>query len=121
MGDFNIDYVKIRDNACYRHFSDIMSENGFRMLIEHLTCCSNRIGLPQSLLDHAWLNFQNDINTDVLDYLIADHLPISLNNKLNIQSSLNKLCFRDLSQINFLNMIMIKMISLMSMAYCQTM
>ncbi len=57
--------------------------------------------MPQSLLDDAWLNFQNDINTDGLDYLIADHLPISVNIKLNIQSSLNKLCFKDISQIPF--------------------
>ncbi len=44
---------------------------------------------------------KNDINTDVLDYLIADHLPISVTIKLNTQNSLSKLCFRDLSQINF--------------------
>ncbi len=37
----------------------------------------------------------------MLHYLIADNVPISVNIKLNIQSSLNKLYFRDLSQINF--------------------
>ncbi len=58
MGDFNIDYVKIRDNACYRHFSDILSENSFKMLIRDLTRCSNQTGLPQSLLNHAWLNLK---------------------------------------------------------------
>ncbi len=46
MGDFNIDYVKIRDNACYRYFADIMSENGFKLLIRDLTRCSNQTELP---------------------------------------------------------------------------
>ncbi len=91
IGDFNIYYVKIRDNACYRHFEDIMSENGLKMFIRDLTRCSNQTVLPQSLLDHEWLNFQNDTNTDLLDYLIAHYLPISVNIKFPKQDMLKRI------------------------------
>ncbi len=42
MGDFNIDYIKIRDKASHHHFADIMSKTDFKMLIQELMQLINK-------------------------------------------------------------------------------
>jgi hypothetical protein len=101
IGDFNIDLLKIRQIECFRNFENIMRENGFRALINSPTRCSGQTGLPQSILDHVWVNFYKDISAGVLDYLIADHLPIKVKINLSLQNTLRKLSFRILSDEKF--------------------
>jgi exonuclease III len=98
MGDFNIDSLKFRNSVSFRNFENLMGENGYRMLINSPTRCSPRSGIPTSILDHAWVNFHRDISAAVIDYLIADHLPIKIKIKINLQK---KLSFRMLSDNQF--------------------
>ena len=101
MGDFNIDFLKVQNSISFRNFKDIMSENGYIMLINSPTRCSAQDGIATSIIDHAWVNFYKDISADVLDYLIADHLPIKVKIKMHIQKSLKKLSFRIFSDHQF--------------------
>ncbi len=76
-----------------------MIENGFNLTIDKPTYCTRRIA--SSLLDHFWINCSYEFDSHVNDDLISDHLPISLNLKINFKSQNIKQSFRDLSDANF--------------------
>ncbi len=76
IGDFNIDYLKMNQLLNFRNFSDLMTENGFRLLLEGSTHYSLMSGRPLSGIDHQWLNCDVDCKSGILDHQIADHLPL---------------------------------------------
>ncbi len=76
-----------------------MTDNGFNLTIDKPTYYTR--GIASSLLDHFWINCGYEFDSHVNDYLISDHLPISLNLKINFKSQNIKKSFRDLSDANF--------------------
>ncbi len=76
-----------------------MTENGFNLTIDKPIYCTRDIA--SSLLDHFWFNCGFEFDSHFNDYLISDHLSISLNLKINFKSQNIKKSFRDLSEANF--------------------
>jgi hypothetical protein len=102
VGDFNINLCKVGNvtglNTC---FIELMDEAGFNQVITEPTRLDDQTGLPTSLIDHFWINFEREITHEVINFPFSDHLPIVLNIKLNIKHSLIEVKFRDLSMRNF--------------------
>ena len=102
VGDFNLDLLQKSSKNTHGSFFDLMSEFGFRMLIDQPTHCNAQSGELNSIIDHIWINFVEDLDADVLECPISDHLPIYLSIKLNYRSSeLKKVQFRYFSNENW--------------------
>ena len=99
MGDFNINMLNVNVRQSYADFSNCMEENGFRQIIDKPTRCVN--GIPFSLLDHIYINFGDQYRAFVHDYLISDHLPISIEMRGKFENKIVKQSFRILSNENF--------------------
>ena len=96
IGDFNIDLLQLDNRNSHRVFTDSMTENGFRLLIDqptHLNAQANN--KLNSLIDHVWVNFAGEMTSGVLDHPLSDHLPIYLHIKLShARPILKKIQFR---------------------------
>ncbi len=95
--------MKINQFHNFRNFSDLMTENGFKMLFEGLTHCSSRSGHPISCIDHIWQNFDVDLDykSGIIDYLIADHLPMFISFKTKFVNPIIKKSFHNFLKENF--------------------
>ncbi len=100
IGDINIDYLKINQFLNFRNFSDLMTENRFKMLIDRPTHCSSMSGQSMSCIDHIWRNFDVDCKSGIIDCLIADHLPVFISFKTQFTNHIIKKIFRDFSKEN---------------------
>ncbi len=99
VGDFNIDLLKAREKQQTINFTNIMSEGGFKQLVEGPTRCE--LGLPKTLLDHFWINFSAKIGCSIRDFLISDHLPIEMSIARKISYNKIKIKFRTFSRENY--------------------
>ncbi len=81
-------------------FSNLMSEDGFKLYIDEPTHCSHVTGMPNSIIDLAWCNFHSDCTGVVLDYPLTDHLPIVFGFKIGIKNPKITKRFRDFSNDN---------------------
>ena len=71
VGDFNIDLLKLDCNLNVRNFRDIMIAEGFKTNVKKPSRCKAQTGLPTSLIDHVWCNFELQNVTNTMDYLIG--------------------------------------------------
>jgi hypothetical protein len=76
LGDFNINLINEQEKQQVSNFITVMAEGRFAQLVNNPTRCV--LGIPRTLLDHIWINFSDTVECSVLDYLIADHLPIQM-------------------------------------------
>ncbi len=101
VGDFNVDISKVHVSNLFADFYNLMIEGGFELLIDKPTHCSSVTGLPNSLIDHAWCNFEGDCKGIVFDYLVTDHMPIAIGLKAKQENLFIEKYFRDFSLQNF--------------------
>ena len=101
LGDFNVDILKADRVFSINNFIDIMKEEGFDQLIMDPTRINDQTSLPNSLLDHIWINFSGKTVAKVLDFPFSDHLPIEIGIDIEPLRDLVKINFRDLSGENF--------------------
>jgi hypothetical protein len=101
LGDFNINLIKEQEKQLISNFVDVMTEGGFSQLVNNPTRCES--GIPVTLIDHIWINFSETTECSVLDYLIADHLPIQMSIACNrsVHTRTLKKKFRQYSRENF--------------------
>ena len=78
-----------------------MNENGFQMCVDKCTRCDSQTGVPSSILDHVWANFNDNLTADVLDYKITDHLPTIISFDVINKNALIRKQFNDFSSANF--------------------
>jgi hypothetical protein len=98
VGDFNIDLIQQTNNYSVRNYRDIMIAEGFEIDINRPTRCDSRTGLASSLIDHVWCNFARNNETKVIDYIIADHLPIHFCFEIGEEMTMKTSIFRDFSK-----------------------
>ena len=77
IGDFNINLSPVSPwQRCVIRSNEIMNENGFVQHVQEMTHCCMRTGLPNSLIDHVWTNFEGNFAVGVHQIRVTDHLPI---------------------------------------------
>ena len=101
VGDFNINLLEAANVLRFGNFVELMNEGGFNQVITEPTRLNDQSGLPSTLLDHIWINFEKEITSQVINFPLSDHLPVSLSIRVNAKKCLVKIKFRDLSQKNF--------------------
>jgi len=95
-GDFNLSLCgDISNNSLT--YSNLMTENGFDQFVTNKTHTLNTTGVPNSLIDHFWANFNLNNRCNVLNYPLTDHLPILFGFSGNIGDKFVQSKFRDLS------------------------
>ena len=100
VGDFNLDLNPARRwPESINNFNRIMKENGYKQYVNVLTRCCHTTGLPVSLLDHAWINFDKQFRITVLPR-ITDHMPVCLSFDVGEDVAIIKTKFRDFSAYN---------------------
>ena len=100
LGDFNLN---IDSNyvwpARIKKFVQIMKENGYKQYVDAKTRCCHTTGLPVSLLDHAWANFDRDFKIYILPK-VTDHMPVHVCFNINEDVTIITNKFRDFSMDN---------------------
>ena len=82
-------------------YFDTLTENGFVSFINEPTRIHSDSRLATSCLDHIWCNFECNNVSDVIEFIITDHLPILFGFRFS-NSTLTKSEFRNFS-INNIN------------------
>jgi hypothetical protein len=95
FGDWNVNLNAV-NNSC-EDLINLMVEKGYNQYVKTNTYCSSTTGLPESLLDHVWTNFDQSNKTIVFDFLLADHLSVGFSFCTKKINHVYKKQFRDYS------------------------
>jgi hypothetical protein len=92
VGDMNYNYLERNNVQVITDIVNTMNENGFQMEISKPMRCVNE--KAETLLDHIYTNFNTISKSNVEDYLITDHLPITFSPAFQAEKVMVKKCFR---------------------------
>ena len=99
-GDFNINLHQINNNRAIYDFQSRMFELNYYQSITEVTRHNQLNALNGTIIDHFWSRIPFEYCTHVIQTSISDHYAIALHTKLNCESGMTTLKFRDFSQTN---------------------